>query len=312
MTAGSGIAARPHRGRDEIYPFVLLLLANLFWASNWVIGRGIHETFPPVALSFWRWAVASVVLAPIALPRLKGQWPIVRAHWRILLILGACGIAVPQCVTYIGLNYTTAVNGSLLTAGNPMVMVLVAWLMERHTASPRQLLGLMLSLSGVIIVIAHGSLTTLQQFRFNPGDLLIVLAIPIWCVYSVLLRRRPRDVDGMAFLFLLTPIGLATLAPAFAYEEIFVRTPVWNLVSVATVIYIGISASAGAYALWNRGVELLGPNRAAFTNPFQPMFATSLAVLVLGERFYLYHAVGFAMIIAGWYLTSGLRLRPPV
>jgi drug/metabolite transporter (DMT)-like permease len=311
MIAGSGIAARSHRGRDEIYPFALLLLANLFWASNWIIGRGIHETFPPVALSFWRWTVACLVLAPIALPRLKGQWPIVRAHWRILLILGATGIAVPQCVTYIGLNYTTAVNGSLLTAGSPMVMVLVAWLIDRHTATARQFLGLVLSLSGVVIVIAHGSLTTLQQFRFNPGDLLIVLSIPIWCVYSVLLRRRPRDVDGMAFLFLLTPIGLATLTPAFAYEEVFVRTPVWNLVSVTTVIYIGVSASAGAYALWNRGVELIGPSRAAFTNPFQPMFATSLAILVLGEKFYLYHAVGFAMIIVGWYLTSGLRLRPP-
>jgi len=312
MTAGSGIAARPRRGRDELYPFALLLLANLFWASNWVIGRGIHETFPPVALSFWRWTVAAMVLAPIALPRLKGQWPIVRAHWRVLLILGACGIAVPQCITYVGLNYTTAVNGSLLTAGSPIVMVLVSWLLERHTATPRQLFGLMLSLSGVGIVIAHGSLTTLQQFRFNPGDLVILLSIPIWCVYSVLLRRRPRDVDGIALLFLLTPIGLATLAPAFVYEEIFVRAPVWTPASAVTVVYVGVVASAGAYGLWNRGVELIGPNRAAFTNPFQPMFATSLAVLGLGERFYPYHAIGFAMIIAGWYLTSGLRLRPPL
>lgn len=137
-------------------------------------------------------------------------------------------------------------------------------------------------------MIAQGSLTTLQQLRFNPGDLLIVLSIPIWCVNSALLRRRPRGVDGMSFLFLLTPIGLATLAPAFAYEEIFVRTPVWNLVGVATVVYSGVSASAGAYALWNRGVELIGASRAAFTNPFQPMFATLLAILVLGEKFYLY------------------------
>jgi drug/metabolite transporter (DMT)-like permease len=309
MSPTSGIATRPMSGRAAIYPFLLLILANLFWASNWVIGRGIHEIFPPVALSFWRWTVALVVLAPLAIPRLKGQWPIVWGHWKLFLILGATGIAVPQCITYIGLNYTSAVNGSLLTAGNPFVMVLVAYLLEGDRTTPRQLLGLALSFIGVVTVVAHGSLTTLLQFKFNPGDLLVVLSIPIWCVYSVLLRRRPRQIDGMAFLFLLTPVGLLTLAPAFVYEEVFVRTPVWSWGIVATIVYIGISASAGAYMLWNRGVELIGPSRAAFTNPFQPMFATTLAIVLLGEELHLYHVVGFAVIIAGWYLTSGLRVR---
>jgi drug/metabolite transporter (DMT)-like permease len=309
MSSTSGIAARPLSGRQAIYPYALLLLANLFWASNWVIGRGIHEIFPPVALSFWRWTVALIVLAPLALPRLKGQWPIVRERWRFFLLLGATGIAIPQCITYIGLNYTTAVNGSLLTAGNPFVMVLFAWLFDRQVTTPRQLIGLTLSFLGVVSVVAHGSLQTLLEFRFNPGDLLVVLSIPIWCVYSVLLRRRPREIDGLGFLFLLVPIGLVTLAPAFAFEEIFIRTPQWSWPVAATVIYIGISASAGSYMLWNRGVELIGANRAAFTNPFQPMFATALAILLLGEEFHLYHAIGFAVIISGWYLTSGLRLR---
>jgi len=309
MASLPGLATKPHPGRQAIYPFALLILANLLWSTNWVIGRGIHEIFPPVALSFWRWTVALLFLAPLALPRLKGQWPIVRAHWRLLLVLGATGIAVPQCITYIGLNYTTVVNGSLLTAGNPFVMVLVAWLLDRQTVTPRQVLGLVLSFLGVLTIVAHGSLAVLMQLHFNPGDLLIILSIPIWCIYSVLLRRRPREIDGMSFLFLLTPIGLVTLVPAFAYEEIFVRTPEWSWWLVIAVIYVGLSASVGSYMLWNRGVELVGPNRAAFTNAFQPMFATTLAIMLLGEEFHIYHAIGFVAVLIGWYLTSGLRVR---
>jgi drug/metabolite transporter (DMT)-like permease len=312
MTATPDIAGRRRLARAAFYPFALLILASLFWSSNWVVGRGIHEIFPPVALSFYRWLVAMLVLAPFAIPRLKGQWHLVWRHWKLFAFLGASGIAWPQCITYIGLNYTTAVNGSLLTAGNPFMMVALAWLIDRQVANSRQLLGMMLSFLGVVIIVAHGSLTTLMQFHFNPGDLLIVVSIPLWCAYSIVLRRRPRAMDGLSFLFVLTPIGLMSLAPALAYESIFVRAPHWSWATLLAVIYVGVTASAAAYMLWNRGVELVGPSRAAFTLPFQPMFASLLAVLLLGEEFHAYNAVGFAVIICGWYLSSGLRLRAPL
>ncbi|HXE16288.1 MAG TPA: DMT family transporter [Stellaceae bacterium] len=309
MTASSGIAARMTSGRGDIYAFGLLILASLFWSSNWVVGRGIHEIFPPVALSFYRWLVAMAVLAPFAIPRLRGQWHLVLRHWRLFAFLGASGIAWPQCITYIGLNYTTAVNGSLLTAGNPFMMVLLAWLIDGQVATGRQLSGMMLSFLGVMVIVAHGSLTTLMQFHFNPGDLLIVVSIPLWCAYSIVLRRRPREMDGLAFLFVLTPIGLLSLAPALVYEGHFVRAPQWSWSTLLAVIYIGVTASAAAYMLWNRGVELLGPSRAAFSLPFQPMFASLLAVMLLGEEFHAYNAIGFVVIVAGWYLSSGLKLR---
>jgi drug/metabolite transporter (DMT)-like permease len=312
MTVTPGIAApaSASAARGAIYPFALLILASLFWSSNWVVGRGIHEIFPPVALSFYRWLVAALVLAPLAIPRLKGQWHLISRHWKLFAFLGASGIAWPQCITYIGLNYTTAVNGSLLTAGNPFMMVLMAWLIDRQVATRRQLAGMVLSFLGVVVIVAHGSFATLMQFHFNPGDLLIVVSIPLWCAYSIVLRRRPRGMDGLAFLFVLTPIGLLSLAPALAYEGIFVRVPHWSWSTLLAVIYVGVTASAAAYMLWNRGVELLGPSRAAFTLPFQPMFASLLAVLLLGEEFHAYNAIGFVVIVCGWYLSSGLRLRP--
>jgi drug/metabolite transporter (DMT)-like permease len=197
----------------------------------------------------------------------------------------------------------------MLNASIPFMMVLVSWLFDRQMATRRQFFGMALSVAGVLLIVARGDLASLKDFRFNPGDLLVMLSMPIWCVYSVLLRRRPRELDGLAFLFALTPIGLAALLPAYLYETAFVRTPDWSWQTILLVFYAGLAPSAGAYMLWNRGVELIGPNRAAFTNPFQPMFSATMAILLLGEPFHGFHAIGFVVIVAGWYLTSGLRLR---
>ena len=114
-------------------------------------------------------------------------------------------------------------------------------------------------------------------------------------------------MDGIGFVFVLTLIGLAALSPAFAYETIFVRTPVWSWAMVAAVIFIALTSSIGGCLFWNRGVELVGANRAGFTYPFQPAFTALLAVLVLGEPFQLYHGLGFGIILVGWLLTMGLR-----
>jgi drug/metabolite transporter (DMT)-like permease len=308
MTATDSVsAARPLSWRRAVYPYALLLLANFFWAGNWVIGRGIHEAFPPVALSFWRWSAAALILAPFALPRLRGKWHLVRSHWWLFLILGGTGVATFQSIIYIGLNYTTAVNATILNAASPLVMVLMVWAIEGQIATRRQWLGMALTLIGVLLIVSRGDWDNLRRFHFNPGDIVVAASVPIWCLYSVLLRRRPMAMDGIAFVFVLMLIGLAALSPAFAYEEIFIRTPVWSWNMVGAVIFVALTASIGGYLFWNRGVELVGANRAGFTYPFQPAFTALLAVIILGEPFHLYHGLGFGIILVGWLLTTGLR-----
>jgi drug/metabolite transporter (DMT)-like permease len=309
MSAADSVPAPALNWRHAIYPYALLLLANFFWASNWVAGRAIHEAFPPVALSFWRWIVAAAILAPFALPRLRGKWHLVSRHWWLFLILGGTGVATFQSIIYIGLNYTTAVNAAILNAGSPLVMVLMVWAIDGQAATRRQWLGMALTFIGVTIIVARGDWDTLRNFRFNPGDLIIFVSVPIWCLYSVLLRRRPMAMDGIAFVFVLMLIGLAALSPAYVYETAFVRVPVWSLQSAAAVLYIALTASIAGYLFWNRGVELVGANRAGFTYPFQPAFTALLAVLLLGEPFHLYHALGFGIILVGWLLTTGLGAR---
>ena len=305
-TVGTGTAQQRH-GRSAVHAYALLIWANFFWATNWVIGRGIHAAFPPVALSFYRWTVAALILAPVALPRLRGKWHLVRTQWWLFLVLGATGVATFQAVIYVGLNYTIAVNATILNAATPLVMVLMVWAMDGQAATRRQWLGMTLTFLGVMLIVSRGEWQNLLRLRLNSGDLIIFVALPLWSLYSVLVNRRPKEMDGVGFAFVLTLIGLTALAPAFAWEEIFARTPVWSWAMVAAVVYIAVSSSILGYLFWNRGVELLGASRAGFTYPLQPAFTALLAVIVLGEPFRPYNAIGFGVILFGWLLTTGLR-----
>ncbi|MGH6989275.1 MAG: DMT family transporter [Stellaceae bacterium] len=307
MSASPDLAASPVAARRLIYPYTLLLLANLAWASNWVVGRALHDAFPPVALSFWRWGVAALVLAPFAIPRLKGRWHVVwRRRW-LLLVLGATGVATFQAIIYAGLDYTTAVNATILNAGSPLVMVLMVWLIERQPATRRQWLGMGVTFIGVLLIVARGDWHNLAQLKIDRGDLLIFGSIPLWCLYSVLVRRRPVELDAIGFMFVLMLIGLTVLSPAYFYESLFVRVPDWSWPVAGLILFIAVTSSILAYLFWNRGVELVGANRAGFTTPFQPALTAILAVLLLGEPFHLYDALGFAIILAGWLLTTGLK-----
>jgi len=303
-------AARALGWRDASYPYLLLLLANLAWSSNWVVGRALHQAFPPVALSFWRWGVAALVLAPLAIPRLRGHWPIIwRRRW-LLLVLGTTGVATFQAIIYAGLDYTTAVNATIINAGSPLIMVLMVWAIEGTPASPRQWLGMALTFLGVLTIVARGDWRGLAALHLNRGDLIVVSSLPLWCLYSVLVRRRPRELDSVGFLFVLMAIGLAILAPAYLYESVYIRAPQWSWATAGLVLFIAVTSSIVAYLFWNRGVELVGANRAGFTTPFQPAFTAILAILILDEPFHRYDGLGFAIILAGWLLTTS-RGRAP-
>lgn len=295
--------------RRAAYPYALLLLANFFWATNWIVGRGVHAAFPPVALSFYRWVAAALILAPLALPRLRGHWHLVRRQWWLFLVLGGTGVCTFQAIIYVGLNYTTAINATILNAATPLIMVLMVWGIDRVAATRRQWLGMVVTFIGVLLIVSRGEWQNLRHFHFNTGDLIICVTLPLWALYSVLVRRRPMQMDSMGFVFVLSLIGIAVASPFFAYEEVFVRTPAWSVGMAGAVLYIAVSSSILGYLFWNRGVELVGANAAGFTYPFQPAFTTLLAIIILGEPFRLYHGLGFGIILVGWLLTTGRSKR---
>ncbi len=281
------------------YAFLLLALATLFWAGNWVLGRALRDVFEPAALNFWRWLIAVLVLAPFALLRLRGHLAAIRRSAGLLFTLSFLGVALFQWLVYAGLKTTTAVNAVLLNSSMPAFMLLCSWAIERERCTPRQVAGMLISLVGILVIMARGDPASLARLEFHSGDALILLAMPVWGVYSVLLKRRPPELDGVAFLFVISLIGVVLLVPAFALEAYY-APPRWpGAAGVAAALYVGLAASVASFICWNRGVAIVGANAAGFTVHLLPAFGTLLAITFLGESFQLFHAAGIATILVG-------------
>lgn len=294
---------------SRLHAFLLLALANLFWSGNWIAGRALRDAFEPASMNFWRWTVATLVLAPFALPGLKGKMPLLRQHAGILLLLALSGVALFQTLVYLGLRSTTAVNAVLLNSSLPMFMLLCSWVIERERASARQVAGMLISLAGIGVILSRGDAQALLRLQLHAGDAWILLAMPVWGIYSVLLKRRPAALGAIEFLFVISLVGTLLLAPAAAIQTL--RAPLMpSLAQALGVLYMGLAASVFAFICWNRGVAVVGANAAGFTVHLLPAFGTVLAILFLGEAFSGFHAAGIATILAGVLLATSASKRP--
>jgi drug/metabolite transporter (DMT)-like permease len=285
-------------------PYALLALASLFWAGNWVIGRAMREAFAPIALNFWRWSLAALALAPFALPSLSGKTAILRRHAGLLIALSLTGVVLFQSLVYLGLRTTTTVNAVLLNSSGPLFMLLSSWILEREHATGRQIFGMLVSFAGVIVILSRGEFASLLQLRFHSGDGWILLAMPMWGIYSVLLKRWPKDIGGTGFLFVLAATGLPILLSAMLVEAAFLPARPVTAAGFAGLLYVALFASVGAFICWNRGVAAVGANVAGFSMPLLPAFGTVLAIFFLGEDVRTFHVVGIATILSGVFLAT--------
>ena len=283
----------------------------LFWSGNWVLGRAMHETIPPVGINFWRWVVAVAVMTPIAWPAMRGKWPIARRHWRYFFMLGLTGAALFQTMVYLGLHFTTAINGLLLNSTAPISMIVVSWLMLREGVSRRQWIGVSVSFLGVIVIVARGNLALLLDLRLNIGDLILIIGMPLWAVYSALLRRRPAEIGDIALLWLVGLFGLLPLSLLYLGENLIGRHVPLTWQAVATFVYMGTFASVLAILCWNRAVAMVGPNKSGFFLHLLPAFGTIMAVLALGETVHLFQLAGISLIFLGISLSASARARQP-
>lgn len=282
--------------------YLLLTLTALFWAGNSVVGRASRDLVPPVALAFWRWFVAYLLIMVIALPYLRHDAAVLKARWRPVLALGILGIGAFNTLLYSGLQFTTALNGLLIQSAQPPLILLAAFLLFRDRAEPAQIAGVLLSLAGVLTIISGGDPDVLLHLRLNVGDALILVAALLWVLYSVLLRFRP-DVHAISFLAVTFAIGWLFILPFYVAEVSSGRLIVPTAASFGALAYVAVFSSLIAYGCFNRGVELIGAGRAGIFLNLMPVFGALLAVGLLGERFTLAHAVGMGLIGAGILLT---------
>jgi drug/metabolite transporter (DMT)-like permease len=181
----------------------------------------------------------------------------------------------------------------------PVFMLMVSWLLERERGTPRQVVGMLISLAGILVILSRGEPANLLSLGVHAGDAWILLAMPVWGLYSVLLKRRPAALGGVAFLFVISVAGALMLAP-FAALEALRSPPHWpGAAPAAGVAYVGLFASVAAFICWNRGVAAVGANTAGFTLHLLPAFGTVLAMAFAGESFHAFHAAGIATILAG-------------
>jgi drug/metabolite transporter (DMT)-like permease len=285
-------------------PYVLLTLTPFFWACNWIMGRAFAAEVPPLAMTFYRWFFALILLAPFALPRLRRAWPIIRANARILLLLGLIGVGTHNALAYIGLNYTTATNGVILNSFIPVMVISFSWLFLHERLTAIQFVGVATSLFGVLTILSGGSLTTLAGLRLNVGDLLVILSMAMWSTYTILLRWRPGGLDTVLFLFVLAVVGDLAVLPFYLAETHWLRPMIWTWTAFVAIAGVALFSSVLAYLFWNDGVEQLGASVAGLFVHLMPVFGVLLAWLLLGERLAPFHFVGIAFILTGIYMTS--------
>ena len=286
--------------------YLLLTMTALFWAGNSIVGRAASDLVPPAALSFWRWTFALLLLLPLAWPHLKRDWPVLRANWAIVGLLGALSIGSFNILLYTGLQSTTALNSMLIQSAQPALILIGGALVMGDRTSLRQVGGVLISLVGVLAIIGRGDPAMLLRFQLNMGDAIIGGAVLLWALYSVLLRRRPA-VHPLSFLAASIVVGIAVIAPFYAYELWSGRLIVPAAGSALAIAYVSVFPSFFAYLFFNRGVELIGSAATGQYMNVMPLMGAGLAMLFLGERLYLFHIVGLALIVAG-IMVAG---RPP-
>ena len=292
---------------------LLLTLPPLLWAGNAVVGRLAVGSAPPVALNFARWALAFVLLWPLGRAALAER-ALLRRHWRHLSLLGLLGMGSYNALQYLALQTSTPLNVTLIAASSPVWMLGVGALLYGVRARPQDLLGALLSLLGVALVIARGEPARLLSLRFVPGDLLMLLAIFTWALYSWLLARppaglqadnRPASWDWAGFLLVQMVFGLAWSGLASGVEVALsdLRWH-WTPWMPLMLVYLALGPSLVAYRCWGLGVSTVGPAIAGFFGNLTPVFAGVMSAALLGEAPHWYHGVAFAMIGLGIVASS--------
>jgi len=264
----------------------------------------MHTEIPPFSLSFWRWALALLILSCFGLRHFLAQRTLVWSHRKFIIIQGIVGVAGFNTFIYMAIQTTTAINAALVNSCIPVIIVLISWAMYNDRLNLRQCLGVATSLSGVLLIISRGELSTLLQLQFNRGDILVFIAATLWAFYSANLKKYPKGLHPLAYQLGIVLVGLTILLPLYLFEISTGKTMTFSMGSIVTIIYVALFASVLAFIFWNRAVAILGANIAGPFIHLMPIFSTILAVLFLGESLTPNHLQAILLIFGGILMTT--------
>ncbi|MBC7719085.1 MAG: DMT family transporter [Chitinophagaceae bacterium] len=287
---------------------LLLVVPPFLWAGNAVVGRLVQDLVPPVTLNFLRWALAFLILLPLAWPLLRPSsnlWP----QWRRYTLLGLLGVGCYNALQYLALKTSTPLNVTLVASSGPVMMLATGWLCFGQKVSRRQMLGALLSIAGVLVVLCRGDASQLAKVHWVPGDVYVLVATLAWAFYSWLLASPKDSIDIRAnwALFLMAQVVFGLVwSGLFAGAEWALTDAriTWGWPLAAALVYVSVGPAVIAYRCWGMGVQRVGPAVAGFFANLTPLFAALLSAAFLGELPHTYHALAFALIVGGIVVSS--------
>ena len=284
-------------------PYLLLSLTGLFWAGNIVLARHVGNHVPPITLTTIRWFGVFLILLPFAWPHLKRDWPALRAHLPLMVLLSAIGFAFNNAISYWAMQYTQALNALLIQSSGPLFVALWSLVLFGVRLTAAQFAGIAISLMGVLTIILRGDFAALATISFNKGDVMFAASLLSFGLYSALIPRRPLT-HQLSLISFTTLCGALLLVPFSVWEFSTGARLKFDFLTLATLIYVLIFPSTLAYLFFNRGVALIGPNRAAPFFHLVPVFGSAMAILLLGEALQPFHLIGYALVLAGVIIAS--------
>jgi len=289
--------------------YLLLILAVLFWSGNFVVGRGIHNEIPPMALAFWRWVIALLIILPFSIRPILRQKDLIGRNWKILTLLAIFSVTNFSMFIYMALKSSTVTNAVLINSMIPIFIVIVSWMGFKERITLRQAIGIAISLTGLMFIITEGNLSTLIAVQFGKGDMWTISAGISWALYSALLRKCPAEFDPLGFLATTIIIGVFFISPFYLWELGTGKTMNFTRASMGSIIYVAFFASVLAYIFWNRAVHTIGANKTGIFIHLMPVFSIILAMIFLDEKFREYHIIGSILIFSGIFLTTAHTIK---
>ncbi|WP_419908825.1 DMT family transporter [Hoeflea sp.] len=286
-----------------IRAYILLIITTLGWGGNAIAGKLAAGHISPALLTSGRWLIALAILLPFALPHMRREWPTLRAHFWLLLVLGMVGFALFNNFYYLALNYTSAINGAIEQASMPLLVFIANFVLFGQRVSPGQIIGFFISLIGVALVATNGNLVGILRLDIGYGDALLILSIAFYGAYTVSLRWMPK----LHWLSAMTALSVGAIIgglPFTAWEAYSGRMIMPDTQGWLVLAYAAIFPSIISQACFIKGVELIGANRGGLFINLVPIFGTFFAVTLLGEELFAFHIIALALVLGGIALAE--------
>ena len=285
--------------------YIMLVCASLFWAGNFIVGKYAFLTdIPPLSLVFYRWTLVWFILLPFTYKEIIKYKDIILKNLPILFLLGFTSVGLFNSFTYLALIHTQVINASLFNAAIPAIIILLCFIFKVEKTNKFQILGLIISVLGIIAIITKLKVDILLSLNFNKGDLIMVGGALTWGIYSTLLKRKKFTLPLLTLVHVVCTLGLISVLPQFLYEYTNGQVIKFDINLVYTLIFLALFPSIGSYYCWAGAVSIVGANRAGISLSLIPLFSTIFAIGIYDEKFQFFHLIGAILIILGLFLSN--------